>query len=286
METILTVAQMKKWRRSQRAAGKTIGLVPTMGFLHEGHLSLIRQCRAENKAVVVSIFVNPTQFGPNEDLERYPRDPAGDAAKCRDAGADAIFTPSADAIYPADYHTFVEVERISKPLCGRSRPGHFRGVASVVLKLFNIVRPDKAYFGSKDYQQLQVIRIMARDLNLDVEIVGCETVREADGLAMSSRNAYLSPEQRIQAAVLHGALLRARDLAAAGAGDAAEYIRVMSDTILAAPDAEIDYVALVDHETLEDVNEVHGRALAALAVRVGKTRLIDNMLVERCSDQE
>ncbi|MDQ1237990.1 MAG: pantoate--beta-alanine ligase, partial [Thermodesulfobacteriota bacterium] len=193
METIATISEMTAWSRRQLSLGETIGFVPTMGYLHEGHLSLMRYAGSENTKVVASIFVNPTQFGRNEDLSTYPRDPESDGAKCAGEGVDALFMPDVGEIYGRDYQTFVEVERVSGPLCGLSRPGHFRGVATVVLKLFNMVKPTAAYFGMKDYQQLQVIKTMVRDLNVDTRIVACPTVREADGLAMSSRNAYLTP---------------------------------------------------------------------------------------------
>lgn len=281
VETIDSVAQMKAWSRPRLAAGDTFGFVPTMGYLHDGHLSLIHKARNENKCVVASIFVNPTQFGPAEDLSTYPRDPASDSAKCREAGVDALFMPDVSEIYGPHFQTYVNVERVSAPLCGTSRPGHFRGVATVVLKLFNIVRPTAAYFGSKDYQQLQVIQTMVRDLDLDVRIVPCATVREADGLAMSSRNSYLSPDQRRQAVCLYQALLSARELFGRGETDADRFLRTMSDRIALEPDAVPDYIRLVHPETLEDLKVVEGSALGALAVRVGKTRLIDNMLFER-----
>ena len=280
MDILTSVLEMKEWSRTNRAQGRTIGFVPTMGYLHEGHLSLIRRCRAENDAVVVSIFVNPTQFGPGEDLDRYPRDLEADSRKCTDLGTDLLFVPNSTEMYGSNYHTFVEVERLSGVLCGASRPGHFRGVATVVLKLFNIVSPAAAYFGTKDYQQLQVIRTMARDFDLDVRIVPCETVREPDGLAMSSRNVYLAPAERKQAVCLYQALRTAERLFHNGENRADEYLRIMRERISLEPDARPDYISLVNPETLEDLREVGDRALAVLAVRVGKTRLIDNMLFE------
>jgi len=255
-----------------------------MGYLHEGHMSLIHRARSQNNAVVTSIFVNPTQFGPREDLAAYPRDPEADSAKCRDAGVDALFMPEVQDIYPAGFQTYVEVEKVSGPLCGASRPGHFRGVATVVLKLFNIVRPTAAYFGSKDYQQLQVIKTMARDLNLDAEVVACPTVREADGLAMSSRNAYLTPDQRRQAVCLCEALQEAQELFNKGETTAEKYLQVMSKRIQREPDADVDYISLVHPETLEELEKVNGPALAAMAVRIGKTRLIDNMVLGRVEE--
>jgi pantoate--beta-alanine ligase len=262
----------------------SLGFVPTMGYLHEGHLSLIHKARSENRWVVASIFVNPTQFGPNEDLSTYPRDPEADAAKCRAAGVDALFMPDAGAIYGPDFQTSVHVERLSGPLCGASRPGHFNGVATVVLKLFNIMQPTAAYFGLKDYQQLRVITTMVRDLDLDIRVVPCPTVREADGVAMSSRNAYLSPDERPQAACLYQALLSARKLFEQSESDPDRYLRAMVDRIAKEPDAVPDYIKLVHPETLLDLHVVNGSALAVLAVRISKTRLIDNMLFEKQSD--
>lgn len=277
MDILDTIEDMKRWSAKHRSAGASIGFVPTMGYLHEGHLSLMRQARSENDAVAVSIFVNPTQFGPAEDLQAYPRDLAGDAEKCRQEGVDLLFTPESHRIYGPNFQTYVTVENLSQPLCGESRPGHFRGVATVVLKLFNIVGPTRAYFGTKDFQQLQVIKTMVRDLNLDVSIRECETVREPDGLAMSSRNAYLSADQRRQALCLYQALLQAQALFAEGEKNPAVYLDAMRTRIEREPEAQLDYIRLVHPETLEDLNSVRGLALAALAVWVGKTRLIDNM---------
>lgn len=284
MKTITSVDEMKEWSRLHRTSGKSIGLVPTMGYLHEGHLSLMRRARDENDLVVVSIFVNPTQFGPGEDLDRYPRDPEGDAAKCRDAGVDVIFHPHVPAVYGPDYETYVEPGKTSLPLCGASRPGHFRGVATVCLKLFNIVAASKAYFGRKDYQQLQVIKTMVRDFDMDLEIVSCPIVREEDGLAMSSRNAYLSQDQRRQALCLSEALEEARQLFLGGETAASECLRIMERRIKKEPDAVIDYVSLVHPETLEDLKLVNDSAVAALAVYVGKTRLIDNAAFSRTQE--
>jgi pantoate--beta-alanine ligase len=280
METLTSVVGMKQWSRARLKAGKTIGFVPTMGYLHEGHLNLMRRGRLENDILVASIFVNPTQFGRNEDLSSYPRDPEADFAKCAQLGVDALFMPEAADIYGPDFQTYVEVEKVAGPLCGASRPGHFRGVATVVLKLLNIVTPDAAYFGRKDYQQLQVIKTMVRDLDLDVTIVPCPTVREDDGLAMSSRNSYLSPRERQQATCLYQALQTAQSLFDLSETDARKYVKAMSDRILSEPDARIDYVSLVHPETLQDLVRVADQALAALAVRIGKTRLIDNMLLQ------
>ncbi len=281
METIKSVEKMKVWSRERAASGKSIGFVPTMGFLHEGHISLMRRARAENDFLVVSIFVNPTQFGRNEDFGSYPRDPESDSAKCAEVGTDALFMPDSGDIYPPNYQTYVDVEDVSGPLCGASRPGHFRGVASVVLKLFNIVLPTAAYFGQKDYQQLQVIKTMVRDLNLDVQVVPCTTLREEDGLAMSSRNSYLSDNERRQAVCLNQALKEARRLFENNESKAAVYIEAMRRRIKREPDAKIDYISLVDPETLQDLEKVNHRALAVMAVRIGRTRLIDNMIFER-----
>jgi len=285
MDILESVAAMKQWSAFQRGRGESIGFVPTMGFLHEGHLSLMRRARSENGQVVASIFVNPAQFGVNEDLGKYPRDPENDKRKCGQQGVDALFMPPVDEVYGVGFQTYVDVEKVSGPLCGASRPGHFRGVATVVLKLFNMVHATSAYFGKKDYQQLQVITTMVRDLNVDVLIVPCETVREPDGLAMSSRNSYLSPDQRKQAVCLYQALQEARLLYNTGEKSAQIYIQAMSRRISREPDAVPDYVSLVHPETLQDLTEV-GRdgALAVLAVRIGKTRLIDNMRVNGSED--
>lgn len=282
----MSVAEIKAWSRRNTLQGKTIGLVPTMGYLHEGHLSLMRRAVAENDLCVGSIFVNPAQFGPNEDLDRYPRDPEGDAEKCRSVGTDAIFTPDTSEIYGPHFQTYVEVGDIAEPLCGTSRPGHFRGVATVCLKLFNIVAPTRAYFGLKDYQQVQVVTTMARDLDLDVEIVPCEIVRESGGLAMSSRNAYLSEDERSQALSLYRALSEARALYAAGERNPDVLRSSMRDRISQEPDAQIDYISLVHPTTLEELTSIQDGAVAALAVKIGKTRLIDNMRLDRPTPAE
>lgn len=264
----------------RRGAGETAGFVPTMGALHEGHLSLMRRARAENKIVVVSIFVNPAQFGPREDFNKYPRPFERDARLCRAAGVDYLFAPSAAAMYPEGYATSVDVSGVSEGLCGAARPGHFRGVATVVTKLLNIVRPDRAYFGLKDYQQLAVIRRMAADLNMPVKIVPCPIVREPSGLALSSRNQYLSPSLKDASAGIARALLHCRDLvvskkvrSAAGLCSAAERM------LCSLPSAVVEYVALVDPLTLVPVGAVDAPAVLLCAVRMGTTRLIDNMLI-------
>jgi pantoate--beta-alanine ligase len=265
----------------QRQQGRRVGFVPTMGYLHEGHLSLMRRAGELADVIVVSIFVNPTQFGPSEDLARYPRDLAGDLAKCRSVGVDLLFLPEAAQIYPAGYQTFVEVERLSQGLCGVRRPGHFRGVATVVTKLLNIVGPCVAVFGEKDYQQLQVIRRVVRDLDLPVEVTSGPIVREPDGLAMSSRNAYLQPEERRAATCLYRALQEvAAQARAAGSLTSSSAVSLARGIIEAEPSARIDYVEARDAVTLEETPYVGGgSAVLALAVFFGKTRLIDNLVL-------
>lgn len=279
MEILTTREAVREWLKPHREKGRSIGLVPTMGYLHEGHLSLMRRCRSENDVQVATIFVNPTQFGPNEDLDRYPRDPEGDARKCQAAGVDVLFIPEMNQVYGPGFQTYVTVEEISGPLCGASRPGHFRGVATVVLKLFNMVRPSSAYFGRKDYQQLLVIQTMTRDLDLEIRIVGCDTVREPDGLAMSSRNAYLSSDQRKQAVCLYDALIQAKTLFRNGEKEGSTFLEKMRKRVTSEPSTEVDYLRLVHPETLEDLDTVEDKALGIMAVKIGKTRLIDNMLL-------
>jgi pantoate--beta-alanine ligase len=263
-----------------RGRGGRVGMVPTMGALHEGHLSLIRAARAENEVVVVSVFVNPTQFGPSEDLARYPRDLDRDSLLAGEAGADLIFNPSVAEMYLDDHTTWVEVEGLTAGLCGRTRPGHFRGVCTVVAKLFAICQPDRAYFGEKDAQQLAVIQRMVRDLNMRVEIVPCPTVREPDGLAMSSRNARLKPEHRAQAPALYRALTAAQAAVAAGETDVAAIDGLIRTVLAQAPPGEVEYVELVRAVDLKPVTRVAGECLIALAVRFGDVRLIDNMRVK------
>ena len=277
MRVVESLAEMKALARAWRRAGRTIGLVPTMGYLHEGHLSLVRESKARADVTVVSIFVNPTQFGPNEDFQKYPRDLAKDRAFLETGGVDCLFYPSAAEVYPPGYRTYVEVTGLQDKLCGLSRPGHFRGVATVVLKLFEVVRPDRAFFGAKDAQQVLIIRRMAADLDLDVEIVTCPIVREPDGLALSSRNAYLDPEERKAALVLSTSLRWAERSVAAGERDAARLAAGIRAVLEAEPRARIDYVEAVDPETLEPVAEVRGEVLVALADFIGSTRLIDNV---------
>jgi pantoate--beta-alanine ligase len=274
---------MKEYARGARAEGLVIGLVPTMGALHEGHTALVKRARQECSRVIASVFVNPKQFGPKEDYKKYPRDLEKDAEKLAAAGVDALFAPEATDVYPDGFRTYINVEGISERLEGRSRPGHFRGVATVVLKLFEIVQPDFAYFGRKDAQQVRIISEMTRDLNLDAEIVVCPIVREADGLALSSRNAYLSIEERKAATVLHRALTAAQSELAAGVRDAAQLQAVMRRIIEAEPLATADYAEIVSADTFEPVVRVARSCYAVLAVFVGKTRLIDNLLIEPAS---
>lgn len=276
---VRTVEQLRQAVREARKAGRTIGLVPTMGALHEGHASLVAQARRETGFVVVTLFVNPTQFGPNEDLDRYPRTPEADLELCGREGADLVFVPDAATIYPPGFRTYVEVTGLQDVLEGESRPGHFRGVATVVLKLFNLVQADVAYFGQKDAQQVRILQQMVSDLNVPVEIRVCATVRESDGLALSSRNRYLDSTRRQQAVALWQALREAERLAAAGERDAAVLRRAMIEQIGTAPDAVIDYVAVVDPDSLQPLTRLDGPALAALAVKFGSTRLIDNAVI-------
>jgi len=281
MRVLYAINETREFIALARGGGKSIGLVPTMGCFHEGHLSLMRRAREENDLLVVSIFVNPIQFGLGEDFREYPRDLERDARMAQEVGIDLIFNPSVEEIYPEEYRTYVEVERLSAGLCGASRPGHFRGVATVVLKLFNIVQPDRAYFGRKDYQQLKIIERMAKDLDLPVEIVGAPTVREPDGLAMSSRNTYLSPEERKAALVLNRSLEHAQQLLDEGITSGEELRRRVEKFIGREPLARIDHVAVVHPETLDCLAEVEDEAVLALAVRIGGTRLIDNVLLAR-----
>ena len=274
MRIAVTVAEMRAVRRDMTG---DVGFVPTLGALHEGHLSLVRAAREQNQHTVASIFVNPTQFGEPDDFAGYPRDTERDLALLRDEGVDIVFLPESAEIYPADASTFVEVERITDTLEGEHRPGHFRGVATVVTKLFQIVQPQRAYFGRKDAQQLAVIRRLVRDLHFDIEIVAIPTAREPDGLAMSSRNALLSADGRQAAIVLSRALRRAEELFAAGERDGDTLRSAMRELIAAEPQAQVDYVSVADTETLRELARVEDAALASLAVRIGGVRLIDNV---------
>lgn len=281
MQVIDNKSALRAYVGKALQSGRTIGFVPTMGFLHEGHLSLIRRARQENDVVVVSVFVNPTQFGPNEDLDAYPRDPQRDIELIRAEKTDIAFFPPVEEIYPQGYATCVQVEApMTQTMCGRSRPTHFKGVTTVVAKLFNLVKPSRAYFGQKDAQQAAIIRKMVADLDFDTEIVVCPIVREADGLAMSSRNTYLTPEQRRQAVVLSKALFDARAKIAQGERRADVIAGQIENQIAAAAGAVIDYVAVVSARTLADLKILDGQVLVALAVKFGRTRLIDNILIE------
>ncbi len=278
MITANTVTEVRTQVKQWRAAGLTIGLVPTMGYLHEGHASLIQRARQENDKVVVSIFVNPIQFGPTEDLEAYPRDFERDSKLCGTMGADLIFHPEPSEMYAPDFCTYTDMDMLTAGLCGKSRPTHFRGVCTVVSKLFHIAAPDRAYFGEKDAQQLAVIRRMVRDLDFDIEIVGCPIVREADGLAKSSRNTYLSPEERKAALVLSRSIFEGRRMVETGEKKAAAVKEKMTEILQSEPLARIDYVEVVDWNNLQAVDTIQGPILTAIAVYIGKTRLIDNFI--------
>ena len=285
METIRTIAWMKEKAREARLEQRDIGFVPTMGALHAGHLALVERARRQCSPVYASIFLNPTQFGANEDLSKYPRPLEADMEKLTAANVDALFLPQAADVYPPGFSTYVQVDGLSDRLEGKTRSGHFRGVATVVLKLFEIVQPHYAYFGRKDAQQVRIVQQMVRDLNLDTEIVVCPIVREPDGLAMSSRNAYLSGEERKAATVLSRALRAAENELAAGVRDSLELQRAMHKVLAAEPSARVDYVEIVNAETFEPVVRVSRRSYAVLAVHVGKARLIDNLLIEHVGDE-
>lgn len=280
MELIREPAQMQQMALTWRAQGRRLVLVPTMGYFHEGHLSLMRYGRQVGEKLVVSLFVNPTQFGPQEDLARYPRDLDRDCRLAESVGVDLIFAPTPEQMYPAGYQTYVTVAEISQGLCGAFRPNHFRGVATVVLKLFNLIQPHVAIFGEKDYQQLMVIKRLVADLNLPVEVVGRPLVREADGLALSSRNVYLSPAERRSALQLSRALFKAQELVAAGERSAARLKTALAPLFDCDPPLYLEYLAVVDPETLAEVTEITAPVRLAVAARVGQTRLIDNILLE------
>jgi len=286
MRTVTTIAGMKAAVAELRARGRTIGFVPTMGYLHEGHLSLVRECRKSTDVTIVSIFVNPLQFGPQEDFRRYPRDPERDASLLEKEGVDILFLPEDREVYPHGFRTSVEVTGLQDKLCGRSRPGHFRGVTTVVLKLFNIVRPDCAFFGQKDAQQVFILRRMAEDLDVGVDIRVMPIVRDPDGLALSSRNSYLSAEERRAALVLFRSLEEARRMYENGERAASQIRERLLRLIAAEPLARIDYVDIVDPGSLDPVEKVKGEALVALAVYVGKTRLIDNTILRTKGDRK
>lgn len=278
MKVLKKIDEVKKLSNQWRKEGKTVGLVPTMGYLHEGHMSLIERCRKENDKVIVSIFVNPAQFGENEDLDAYPKDFQKDKTLCEKAGADLIFNPDTDEMY-SNQRTYVNIDGLSDYLCGKSRPIHFRGVCTVVSKLFMITNPDNAYFGQKDAQQLAIIKKMVKDLNFDVNIVGCPIVREEDGLAKSSRNVYLNPEER-KAALCLSKAIAAGKLLANSETDADKVKNEMIKIIETEPLAKIDYVEIVDNETMQPVSEIKDNTLAAMAVYIGKARLLDNFVKE------
>ena len=278
MKIIRTLKKMRSFSRHQRGLGKTIGLVPTMGYLHSGHISLIERAKKDCDTVVVSIYVNPTQFGPEEDYKRYPRDLRMDKKLAKAAGADVLFTPSNKEIYPDGYSSYVRVEKLSEKLCGVSRPTHFRGVTTVVAKLFNIIKPDKSYFGWKDAQQLIIIKKMVEDLNLDVKVIGLPTVREKDGLAISSRNKYLSKEEREIAPILYQALQKAKKIVSSGERNVEKVLRELKK-IIEEKKIKIDYLKAVNLSDFADVKRIEKNTLIAVAAWVGQTRLIDNMLI-------
>ena len=276
MRVVDTIAELRAWRRELTGS---LGFVPTMGYLHQGHLALVERSRQENDVTAASIFVNPTQFGPREDLARYPRDLPRDLGLLEKEGTDLVFTPQAEEIYPQGFQTWVTVEKVTQRLEGAVRPGHFQGVATVVAKLFNLVQPHRAYFGQKDAQQVVVIKRMVQDINMDLEVVAVPTLREADGLAMSSRNVYLKPRERQAAPVLFRALKLAERMVKEGERDTGRIRQAMIDLLQKEPLARIDYVSIAHPETLEELDIISGPALASLAVRIGPTRLIDNFLI-------
>ena len=280
MEVAKTIESVRNLVKAARSKGKKIGLVPTMGALHIGHTSLIERAVKECDYVVVSIFVNPTQFGPSEDFEKYPRPFENDLQMCRKAGVDVVFAPGPQQIYPSESLTWVNVEKLTGLLCGRSRPGHFRGVTTVCAKLFNIVEPDVAYFGQKDAQQAIVIKRMVADLNMPLEIVVCPTVREPDGLAVSSRNKYLSEQQRKDVACIYKSLKKCESLVEAGTTDSKTIIGEMKQILNQVSSIEIEYISIVDSESLQELERITGKALAAVAVKIGSARLIDNIVVD------
>ncbi|OGL44922.1 MAG: pantoate--beta-alanine ligase [Candidatus Schekmanbacteria bacterium RBG_16_38_11] len=279
MKIVKLKKEMKKIAEGLRKSRCSIGFVPTMGFLHQGHMSLVEQAKKDCDKVVVSIFVNPIQFGKGEDFKSYPRDISSDFLKCKNGGADIIFLPSTEDIYPKGFQTYVDVSRLSKYLCGISRPGHFAGVATVVLKLFNIVKPHRAYFGEKDYQQILIIKQMVTDLDVDVKIINMPIVREADGLAMSSRNRYLTKVQRERARILNDALGMGERLIKEGERNPKKVVKELRGMILSQKIGEIDYISICAPDTLEELVEIRGKVLIALAVKIGRARLIDNRLI-------
>ena len=280
MKVVGTIKEVRELVKKKKKNGETVGFVPTMGYLHEGHGSLITKARENNDKVVVSIFVNPMQFGPTEDLDSYPRDLEKDSKFCESLGADLIFHPEPEEMYHEDFSSYVDMSVLTEELCGLSRPVHFRGVCTVVTKLFNIVQPDNAYFGQKDAQQLAIIKHMVQDLNMDINVVGCPIVREEDGLAKSSRNTYLSPEERKAALILSKTVKLAKELIDAGEKDADVVVAKMKENIETEPMAKIDYVKAVNGLTMQQQKEIKAPMLIAMAVYIGKTRLIDNMILD------
>lgn len=280
MKVIESISELKKIIKIQKDSGKSIGLVPTMGYLHDGHISLVKASKQDNDFTIISIFVNPTQFGPNEDFDKYPRNLNEDSKKAESAGVDLIFAPSVSEMYPKGFNTYVEVFEISEKLCGKSRPIHFKGVCTVVTKLFNIVKPDRAYFGQKDAQQVAIIKKMTRELNMDIEVIVCPIIREKDGLAMSSRNVYLNDEQRKAALILSRSLFEAENIIKHGEKNREIVLDYITKNIKNEKLADIDYIKIVNADTVEDVKLLEGKILIALAVRFGNIRLIDNIIVE------
>jgi len=280
MKVARTIESVRRLVKATQSAGKKIGFVPTMGALHKGHISLIEAARKDCDFIVVSIFVNPTQFGPGEDFAKYPRPIEADLKMCRKAGVDVVFAPTPREMYPAENLTWVDVEKLSEPLCGKFRPSHFRGVATVCAKLFNIVTPDIAYFGQKDAQQAIVIKRMVADLNMPLKIIVCPTVREKDGLAMSSRNQYLTAQQKKDAAYIYKSLRKCRQMIKQGVRDTKKIKTQMRRILKHIPSADIQYISIVDAETLRNIDRVAGKVLAVVAVKIGPTRLIDNILIE------
>lgn len=278
MKIVSTIKEVREYVNTWKKEGNTVGFVPTMGYLHEGHMSLVDAAR-ENDKVVVSIFVNPMQFGPNEDLASYPRDLERDAKMCEEHGVDLIFHPAPEEMYGDNFYSYVDMNTLTEELCGLTRPVHFRGVCTVVTKLFNIVTPDKAYFGQKDAQQLAIIKRMVKDLNMSLEIIGCPIVREADGLAKSSRNTYLSEEERRAALVLSRSIFLGKEMAEQGEKDAKKIVAAMTAEIEKEPLAKIDYVKIVAMDNMQQVETIDGSILTAIAVYIGKTRLIDNFII-------
>jgi len=280
MDIVKTIDQLRSAVQKGRAEGKSIGFVPTMGALHRGHVSLIEAAVKKCDLVIVSIFVNPTQFGPNEDLDKYPRDLEGDARICEQAGVDVIFAPDVNEMYPDKIITWVEVEGLTENLCGKSRPGHFKGVTTVCAKLFNIVCPDTAFFGQKDAQQAIVIKRMVKDLNMPLQIEVCPTMREESGLAISSRNQYLSGSEKKEAALLYAALQKCEQMAGEGIVDCGELTDAMRGVLSESPNIDIEYISIVDTETLKNLDRITSQALVAMAAKIGMTRLIDNIIVD------